>query len=351
MAKRSTGPGTLGSGVRLGVFALVTTLALVLLTDALGGIRLTSGVGYRALFTDATGLLVGDDVRIAGVKVGEVSGISLRQEGQKTPVADVEFTLDGDRAIPAEVEVTIRYRNMVGQRYIALTRSSDTIGGPSLQPGDTIGLEQTTPALDLTVLLNGFKPLFAALSPEEVNQLSFEIIQVFQGEGSTIEGILSHTASLTSTLAAHDETIGQVIDNLNAVLGTVADREDALDTSIVRLQEFISGLSDDRDALGEAIVSISTLTGQTASLVDEARGPLAADVSALEVLAGNLNANSEAIETTLARLPVTYSALTPAGSYGSWFNFFLCGMDGQVVLGENVSNPVGLQSPFARCQP
>ncbi|GAA4908224.1 phospholipid/cholesterol/gamma-HCH transport system substrate-binding protein [Stackebrandtia albiflava] len=350
MARRSGGPGTVGSGVRLGIFALVTTLALVLLTDALGGVRLSGGPGYTALFTDATGLLPGDEVRIAGVKVGEVDDIRLRQDAGAPPVAEVSFSLEDDRPLPSDVHATIRYRNLVGQRYVALTRSSADSTGATLSPGDTIGLERTSPALDLTLLLNGFKPLFAALSPEEVNELSYEIIQVLQGEGSTIEGILSHTASLTSTLAAHDDTIGAVIDNLNEVLATVASREDALDTSIVRLQDFISGLSADRDALGEAVVSMSELTGQTADLVAEARPPLAADVSALETLATTLNANAETLETTLARLPVTYTELTTTGSYGSWFNFFLCDMDGQVSVGGLSANPVGFHSPFARCQ-
>jgi phospholipid/cholesterol/gamma-HCH transport system substrate-binding protein len=351
VARRSTGPTTFGSGLRLGVFAVITTLALAMLTDALGGISLPGGAGYTAMFTDATGLLPGDEIRIAGAKVGEVDDIALEQG--RPPVAKVTFSLDDDREVPSSVHATIRYRNMVGQRYIALTQAPEDgkVSKQTLEPGDVIGVRQTTPALDLTVLLNGFKPLFAALSPDEVNNLSFEIIQTLQGEGSTVESLLAHTASLTSTLADHDETIGSVIDNLNEVLETVADRDEQLDTSITRLQDFVSGLSDDSDALGEAVVSIGTLTTQTSQLVADARPSLDADISALDTLATTLNDNSDTIATTLDRLPDTYSQLVTTASYGSWFDFFLCDFDAHIGLSDDLTvNPAAVHSPMTRCQ-
>ena len=94
-----------------------------------------------------------------------------------------------------------------------------------LPAGSTIPLSRTQPALDLTVLFNGFKPLFAALTPADVNSLSAELIQVFQGEGGNLEGLLRSTGSVTSTLAARDQLIGDVITNLNVVLRTVGDRD------------------------------------------------------------------------------------------------------------------------------
>ena len=89
-------------------------------------------------------------------------------------------------------------------------------------------MTRTTPALDLTVLFNGFKPLFQALSPADINKLSYEIVQVFQGEGGTLESLLAHTASVTSTLADRDQVIGDLIDNLNEVLDHLGDRDEQL---------------------------------------------------------------------------------------------------------------------------
>ena len=98
-----------------------------------------------------------------------------------------------------------------------------------------IPLAQTRPALDLTILFGGFQPLLQALSPEDMNRLSFEIIQVFQGEGGTVESLLSHVASLTDSLADKDAVIGSMIDNLSTVLGSIAQRDQQLSGLIVSL--------------------------------------------------------------------------------------------------------------------
>jgi phospholipid/cholesterol/gamma-HCH transport system substrate-binding protein len=222
--------------------------------------------------------------------------------------------------------------------------------GRPLPANGLIPLQQTTPALDLTVLFNGFRPLFTALTPEDVNKLAYEIIQVLQGEGGTVTSLLQHTASLTNTLADRDAVIGRVITNLNAVLETLATRDAELDQTIGQLQQFVSGLSADRVAIGDALTHLGDLTGATASLLRDARPALAADVRALDELAGTLNRNASVIDSTLGRLPERYESLTRVASYGSWFNFFLCDFDGAVAVdGHAPLNPATFSSSAARC--
>ncbi|MFG2103416.1 MCE family protein [Micromonospora echinaurantiaca] len=334
--------GTLRPLVKLLVFAAVTLLLTALLAQTLGAFPV-GGVNYRARFTDVTGLLPGDDVRIAGVRVGRIVDIRVVDD----TVAEVEFTLTEDVPLAAGVRAAIRYRNLVGQRYLALTE------GPGerrpLRPDGLIPIGQTTPALDLTVLFNGFRPLFTALRPEDVNKLAYEIIQVLQGEGGTVSSLLSRTASLTNTLADRDAVIGRVVTNLNTVLTTLATRDRDLDRTITQLQEFVSGLAADRTAIGEALVNLGDLTEATSSLVGEARPPLAADIRALDELAGTLNRNSAVIDSTLGRLPQRYESLTRVASYGSWFNFYLCDFDGRVSAAGQRLNPVTFSAPAARC--
>ena len=111
------------------------------------------------------------------------------------------------------------------------------------------------------MLFNGFKPLFQALSPADINQLSYEIVQVFQGEGGTLESLLSHTASVTSTLAGRDQVIGELIDNLNEVLDHVGDRDEQLSQLITTFRTFVGGLKDDREAILGSLDDISDLSG------------------------------------------------------------------------------------------
>jgi phospholipid/cholesterol/gamma-HCH transport system substrate-binding protein len=332
--------------IKLVVFAAVTLLLTALLARTLGAFAFGGGPEYRARFTDVTGLLVGDDVRVAGVKVGRITGVDLKQRADGTPEAEVSFTAE-DVPLATTVLAKIRYRNLVGQRYLALSEGPG--GGDRLKPGGLIPLTQTTPALDLTVVFNGFRPLFTGLSPEDVNKFAFEIIQVLQGEGGTLSDLLRRTASLTNTLADRDEAIGRVITNLNAVLGTLDKRDAKLSETIKQLQLLVSGLAADRKAIGGALTNISGLADATTSLLREARPSLAADISALNTLAGTLVENSSVIESTLTRAPGRLDALTRTASYGSWFNFYLCDFDGRVTLGSTSMNPATFSASGAKC--
>lgn len=338
---------TAPSLVKLVVFMLATSLAFGTLALTIAQIDLGDKAEYTAVFEDVTGLNTGDDVRIAGVRVGEVTGIELHGR----TLAKVSLTVDAANPLTKGSQAIIRYRNLIGQRYVALAQGPGS--DDRLPDGSTIPLERTQSALDLTVLFNGFKPLFAALSPSDVNQLSGEIIQVLQGEGGTINSLLARTASLTSTLADRDEVIGRTITNLNTVLGTVEARDEQLDQLLVQLQRFVSGLAADRKAIGESLTGINALAGETAGLLTEVRPPLKADVARLRTLATGLNEpqNTKTFEKFMDTWPTKLSTITRTATYGSWFNFYLCGFDGEVVLpsGQRVRNqPYDVNT--ARCR-
>jgi phospholipid/cholesterol/gamma-HCH transport system substrate-binding protein len=333
------------AALKLAVFAAVTIALTALLAQTLGSLGGPEGTPYRARFTDVTGLLVGDDVRIAGVRVGRIERIGLVGNGRE---AEVGFTVDSQIPLATTVRAKLRYRNLVGQRYVALTEGPT---GPRLARNGLIPRTQTTPALDLTVVFNGFRPLFAGLSPDDLNRLAYEIIQVLQGEGGTVASLLRRTASLTTTLADRDAAIGRVVTNLNAVLGTLAERDTELDETIARLTQFVTGLAADRTAIVAAVASIGNLAAATGSLLRDARPDLAQDVTLLNKLAGTLNDNTAVIEGTLRRLPDRYAALTRTASSGPWFNFFLCDFDGRVALAGGATATPTFDSSAARCTP
>ncbi|ANZ37567.1 ABC transporter substrate-binding protein [Lentzea guizhouensis] len=327
--------GVLAPLLKLITFAVVTILATTLLAVTIANVNLAGATGYKARFTDVTALNEGDDVRIAGVRVGQVDEIQVVD--RKT--AEVTFSIDGDRELPEAVTATIKYRNLVGQRYIALeSGTGDT--NAVLPEGGTIPLERTKAALDLTVLFNGFKPLFQALSPEDVNKLSFEIIQVLQGEGGTIDSLLQHTASLTSTLAGKDKVIGEVVDNLNLALDTVNSRGDDLNNLVITLQQLVSGLAQDRQPIGEAITALGDLTNATAGLLEQGREPLRNDIAQLGIVSKTLGDNEALVEGVLQRMPNKLETITRTATYGSWFNFYLCEASGQIAVPPVITNPI-----------
>ena len=337
---------TFPSLIKLVVFIVVTVLATGLLAATIGNLRFGGTTSYEALFTDATGLLKGDDVRIAGVRVGEVDGVAVARHGGRS-VARVTFNVDSDRPVAVSTRAQIRYRNLVGQRYVA--RSEGAGSGRPLSEHGTIPLRQTQPALDLTVLFNGFKPLFAALNPQDVNAFAMEIIKTLQGEAGDVSSLLGHTASLTSTLADRDAVIGRTIDNLNAVLGTVDERGKQLSTLISELQRFVSGLATDREAIGASLTNIANLADATAGLVKEGRPAIRADVKQLGAVAGNLDDNKQVVAGVLQRLPRKLDTITRTATYGSWFNFYLCDFEGRVILSNTITYTPNYHSSAARC--
>ncbi|NLE82301.1 MAG: MCE family protein [Rhodococcus sp.] len=316
--------------VKLIIFAVVTIIATALLAASIANLGGGGGTKFNAIFSDVTSLNEGDDVRIAGVRVGQVESIEIVNDSQ----AKVGFSVADRDWLPGSSTATIRFRNLVGQRYIALEQG-DGEQGEKLEEGETIPIERTQPAVNLTTLFNGFRPLFQTLSAEDVNKLSFQIIQVFQGQSGTIDDLVRNTASLTNTLADKDAVIGSVIDNLNSVLATVNERDDNLDSLITNTQQLVTGLSNERGTIGSAVESLAGLTDATSDLLEPTRPSIQGSISALNEVAGTLNRHGEEVDAVLETLPVKLERLGRAASYGSWFQFYLCGID--VLAGPGTS--------------
>lgn len=314
---------TLGAGVRLTIFTALTVAATALLGFTIANVDSAPSCGFHAIFTDATNLHSGDEVREAGVRVGTVTGVSLYHDSD----AEVSFNLDNSVPLTTTTTLQIRYRNLIGQRYLAVVDGA--AGGVNLAKGATVNTDRTRPALNLTTLFNGFRPLLQGLSPGDVNQLSYNLIQVLQGEGGTVDSLLTRVGSMTNTLADHDAVIGDVIDNLNAVLGPLDTRNRQVSSLIDQLQRFITGLSQDRGAIGRSLGSINRLAGTTQSLLAQARPNLKADITHLGVLAEKLDsAKSQAIlRHFLNYTPFKLQVSTPEASYGAFLNFYVCGVN------------------------
>ena len=193
-----------------------------------------------------------------------------------------------------------------------------------LQPGQTIPLARTSPALDIDALVGGFRPLFRALDPDQVNALSGELLRVFQGQGGTIASVLSQTSALTNTLAGRDELIGEVIKNLNTVLGTFAERDDQFAEGLDKLSELVAGLSDRRSDIATGTAYINAAAGSVADLLTEARQPIKEFVNQTDRVSGQIMADHDYVDDLVKTLPDAYQVLARNGLYGDYFGFYLC---------------------------
>lgn len=334
-----------GPVIKSAIFIAITVTLTAILGLSIAHSGVSATVGYQAVFRDVTGLSVGDDVDIAGVRVGDVTSISVYQRDE----ALVGFAVQAGRSLPASATATIKYLNLVGQRYIELGQGTGPVG-QTLHPGGTIPVSQTAPALDLTELFNGFQPLFQALSPGDVNKLASEIIQVFQGESPDVTALVASVGSLTTTLSARNQVIGQLIDNLDSVLHTIGSRSGKLANFVSTLQELVSGLAADRQPIGSAVSAIAGLTSATAGLLQVTRPPLRDDITQLGRVATNLADNTPAVNTFLQNLPAKMSKIARLASYGSWLNFFMCNATVSGVTEQFGPSPTGVGITAARCK-
>ena len=335
------------SATKLAVFtaiSLVVTGTLVVIMGKFGAGETTE---YSAIFRNASLIQKGDDVRVAGVIVGKVRKVEIVQ----TEKAKVDFTVAKDLPLTTASQVEIRYLNLVGDRYLAVKQGPED--GPAaepLRPGGTLPESQTKPALDLSALYNGFAPLFNALEPSQVNQLALNVVKVLQGEGGTIEGLVRETASLTTTIANRDQLVGDVIDNLNQTLGTVDAKRSQVVQLVTELRRWVRGLAEDRVQIGRSVVNISSLTQLLADFLTDGRPLLKRDIAQLRRLAGVLSGDAarKVINQILTNLPEMLEDQTRTGTYGSWYNYYLCGYQADIELPRELVKALPALGPLSR---
>ncbi|GAY18177.1 MCE family protein [Mycobacterium sp. shizuoka-1] len=306
--------------VKVGVFGVVMILLTAALFAIFGQYRTGSDNSYSAVFADASSLKAGDSVRVAGVRVGTVKDVDLQPDNKVI----VDFDADRKVVLTSGTKATVRYLNLVGDRYLELV---DSPGSAKIQPpGSRIPLDRTEPALDLDLLLGGLKPVVQGLNPQDVNALTNALIQILQGQEGNIESLLSKTTSFTSTLADNGQTVQQLIDSLNTVITTISKDGDKFSGAVDKLQKLVTELAADKDPIGESITALDNGTASLTDLLNQARTPLAGTVDQLGRLAPLLDQDKELLDISIQKAPANYRKVVRLGSYGSWINQYLCGL-------------------------
>ena len=334
-------------GTRLTAFLVATVLMVAILAVTLGNIHPGQSLDYRASFRDVSGLAQGDEVRVASVGVGRVRSVEVGRTG----VVSVEFSVDDSIRLTTSTRATVRYKNLVGDRYLEL--APGTKPGAALRPGVSLSSRNTTAALDLDTLLDGFKPLFVGLSPTQINALSAQLIQVLQGQQGAVYRLVSTLSSFTGTIATREEVIGRVVHNFNTVLGALDAHGDSVGTIIDQLSLLVGELSAKAPGVLDATEQIERMASDTAEMLRQARTSIKPDVRELGMVAASLSANSKTLQGVLTMWPRHYQSLLRTGSYGNFFNFYLCGVRLRFSP-EGAARPLmtpWMTSSVTRCQP
>ncbi|GAB3223704.1 MCE family protein [Mycolicibacterium hippocampi] len=332
----------LGAPLKFMVFAVIMTVLTGFLIMVFGNFRGGPAGEYSAVFTDTSRLKAGDSVRVAGVVVGTVDDVALRQDHKVA----VSFVVDRNVVLTEGTQAAVRYLNLVGDRYLELR---DAPGSARLlAAGAQIPVERTEPALDLDLLLGGLKPVLRSLNATDVDAFSFALVQILQGQGGTLASLFSRTSSFSAAIADNSAVVAQAIEKLNIVTNTLADNGQQFSDSVDRLQRLVTGLAAERDPIGTAIGQLSAGTASVADLLADSRAPLAGTVDQLSRLAPLLDQDKERIDVALQKAPENYRKLVRIGSYGSFINYYFCAatirlsdLQGRTVVAPWIRNPGG----------
>ncbi|QLL05951.1 MCE family protein [Mycobacterium vicinigordonae] len=308
---------------------------------------------YSAMFTDVYGLREGDDVRMAGVRVGRVEKVELTGK-----LAKVSFVVQQEQHLFGNTVASVTYQNIVGQRYLGLSLGKDG-SHAQVPPGSTIPVERTDPSFDVTALLNGYEPLFSLLNPRDADNLTKGVLESLQGDTASITTLISQTSTLTETFAGRDQALGDVITNLNKVVVNLAAQNDNLDGVITQTREVVAALDQRRPELQASMGSVARMMG---NLAKAARDDYPALRQFIDRQPG-VTRHVLNIEPQVAffgdNVPLLLKGLTRISNQGAYGNAYLCdvnifgffpGLNDVVPIIVNAATPGNRAMHTPRCR-
>jgi phospholipid/cholesterol/gamma-HCH transport system substrate-binding protein len=299
--------------VKLGLYGIGCLVVFLWLVSIVGNVDFFAERNdYEAVLDDATGLIENDEVRIAGVEAGRVTDIEV-DRGQ----AIISFSLDDDVQITDTAQVGIRWRNVLGQKYLYVYPGE---GGEPMAPGDRLPIEQAVASADVGELLNALGPVLTAIDPADANAFVQAVSEGVSGNESEVRALLSDAATVADTVGATDAEVGRIITNLDQLLGALAERDDALDSTLTDLSSLSTGLAERNDVLSDVVVQFSEVQTQLNTLLRENRGDLDGTITDLATIATVLREHRGDLDTALATLPAGLSPYHLQSAYGQWFN-------------------------------
>ncbi|MHC9290896.1 MCE family protein [Mycobacterium sp. LTG2003] len=316
---------------KLGAFCTAGVASAVLVANTLSVPVRGSTVTYVAEFTSVEGLNVGNPVTMNGIRIGRVDSIRFAANADGTSRADVGIEVKSDYTLTSDVRAAVRYGDMLGARYVALSdpgggiMSVSTDDPPAhLAAGSVIPLAQTSPAVDLTALLNGFKPLFDALAPEQVNTLTRGFVETFSGQAQTLTTLLTQIAAMTAALSNNSDIFARLIDNMSTLMRTMHTRQPQMEEMLTGLNRLSAAVVAGDGQLGTLIDQGNAVLATLANTVNQSTTSYGDTITNLKAMLQTWEPNSDEFSELVGKLPQFGDAINRASSYGGFVSLYLC---------------------------
>ena len=331
------------TAIKFGGFVLVCLGFTVYLAFTIGNVSLTDPLArdfntYHATFDDVTGLLPNDNVKIAGVVEGKVQSISV-VDGR----AQVKFTVRKSITLGPDTSASIRWRNLIGQRYVYVAPDPNPHPVTKLVNGE---IKSTTSTVDLGELFNRLGPIVTSLDSKQINDFLDTVSQALDGNQDKIGKAIDDLATLAKGLATRDQSLSRLVENLNTVAGTIANRDQQIRVMLDNLVLISTTFSANTETLDTALQEFGTFSTNLRTILSNNGTEIDRLINNLDLL------TSDVVAPELGTLDHALKGVDEASRHiflsahlGEWLNeAILCAANGPPPPGTGCATPIVKQA-------
>ncbi|MGW1891486.1 MCE family protein [Streptomyces sp. NPDC002004] len=301
--------------VVIGAVGLVTLALLTVAAFNADSLPLIGdGETYGAAFSEAGGLRPGDEVRIAGVKVGKVDGVDLAGDHVR-----VTFKVKGDPALGTTTAAAIRVRTILGAKYLALYPQ----GPGRLRPGSEIPLKRTLPAYDVVQAFSDLTTTSEQIDTKRLATALDTLSTTFKDSPAEVRASVKGLSRISRTVAGRDKALHDLLSHAHGVTGVLADRSQDFSKLVEDGDALFKEISRRRTAIHNLLKGSATLGVELSGLVDDNRRRIGPALKNLNSVVRMLERNQTNLDRSLRLLAPYVRVFTNTLGNGRWFDSYI----------------------------
>ncbi|MCX5316965.1 MULTISPECIES: MCE family protein [unclassified Streptomyces] len=294
----------------------ITTLALLALAafnaDSLPLIG--DGETYSAAFSEAGGLKPGDEVRIAGVKVGKVDEVDLDGDHVK-----VTFRVKGEPEFGTRTGAAIRVKTILGAKYLALQPK----GTGQLRPGSEIPLNRTVPAYDVVAAFSDLTTTTEKVDTARLAKALDTISATFEDSPTEVRASIKGLSKISRTVASRDQSLRQLLDHAHGVTGVLKNRSEEFVVLVRDGDKLFKEIARRRAAIHSLLKSSAAVGIQLSGLVEDNRKQIGPALKGLNSVVSMLERNQASLDRSIKLLAPYVRVFTNTLGNGRWFDSYI----------------------------
>ncbi len=304
--------------VKIGAVSIAVLLMLLVMAFKADSLPLIGGgTTYYANFSEAGGLKTGDEVRVAGVRVGKVNSIELDGNQVKVGFKIREKVNFGEKS-----GAGVRVKTLLGDMFLELQPA----GEGQMKAGGTIPVDRTESPYDVVEAFEGLADTSANIDKDQLAAALTTLADLTRSTPEEFQAALTGVSDLSRNLAAKDERIDSLLTQLDRVTKVLDERDEDLITLMNNANQLFAALVERREAVHNLLVSTQQLAKELSQLVDDSRADLKPALESLDVILDVFTKNEENLEKSLKLMAPFYKVFNNTLGNGPWWDTYIQNM-------------------------